>query len=204
MGPGPSNVSSRVLRAMSRPLVGHLDPEFIQMMNEIQELLRKVFQTSNPLTLPLSGTGSSGMEAAVANLVEEGDSVLVGVNGVFGQRIAEMVRRNGGTPTEVSVPFGEALSPEVMAEAAEKCKPRIIAVVHAETSTGVLQPLEPIREICDRFDALFLGGFVESHSSEQVSVIGNRNRGHVVITGLGNQLIVVTGTIEQAEAGVQV
>ena len=170
MGPGPSNVSSRVLRAMSRPLVGHLDPEFIQIMNEIQELLRKVFQTSNPLSLPLSGTGSSGMEAAVANLVEEGDSVLVGVNGVFGQRIAEMVRRNGGIPTEVSVPFGEALSPEAMAEAAEKCKPRIIAVVHAETSTGVLQPLEPIREICDRFDALFLVDTVTSLGGHPVDV----------------------------------
>lgn len=170
MGPGPSNVSSRVLRAMSRPLVGHLDPEFIQIMNEIQELLRKVFQTSNPLTLPLSGTGSAGMEAAVANSVDEGDSVLVGVNGVFGQRIAEMVRRNGGNCTEVSVPFGEPLSPEAMAEAAEKCKPRIIAVVHAETSTGVLQPLEPIREICDRFDALFLVDTVTSLAGHRVEV----------------------------------
>ena len=170
MGPGPSNVSSRVLRAMSRPLVGHLDPEFIQMMNEIQELLRKVFQTSNSLTLPLSGTGSAGMEAAVANSVDEGDSVLVGVNGVFGQRIAEMVRRNGGNCTEVSVPFGEPLRPEAMAEAAEKCKPRIIAVVHAETSTGVLQPLEPIREICDRFDALFLVDTVTSLAGHRVEV----------------------------------
>ena len=170
MGPGPSNVSSRVLRAMSRPLVGHLDPEFLQLMNEIQELLRKVFQTSNRLTLPLSGTGSSGMEAAVVNLVEEGDSVLVGVNGVFGQRIAEMVRRNGGICTEVSVPFGEPLNPQAMAEAAEKCKPRIIAVVHAETSTGVLQPLEPIREICDRFDALFLVDTVTSLAGHPVDV----------------------------------
>ena len=170
MGPGPSNVSSRVLRAMSRPLVGHLDPEFIQMMNEIQELLRKIFQTSNPLTLPLSGTGSAGMEAAVANSVEEGDSVLVGVNGVFGQRIAEMVRRNGGNCTEVSVPFGEPLRPEAMAEAAETCKPRIIAVVHAETSTGVLQPLEPIREVCDRFDALFLVDTVTSLGGHPVDV----------------------------------
>jgi len=139
-------------------------------MNEIQELLRKVFQTSNPVTLPLSGTGSAGMEAAVANSVEEGDSVLVGVNGVFGQRIAEMVRRNGGDCTEVSVPFGEPLSPEAMASAAEKCKPRIIAVIHAETSTGVLQPLEPIREICDRFDALFLVDTVTSLGGHPVEV----------------------------------
>jgi alanine-glyoxylate transaminase/serine-glyoxylate transaminase/serine-pyruvate transaminase len=110
------------------------------------------------------------MEAAVANSVEEGDSVLVGVNGVFGQRIAEMVRRNGGDCTEVSVPFGEPLSPEAMASAAEKCKPRIIAVIHAETSTGVLQPLEPIREICDRFDALFLVDTVTSLGGHPVEV----------------------------------
>ena len=170
MGPGPSNVSSRVFRAMTRPLVGHLDPEFLEIMDEIQELLRKVFQTSNPLTLPLSGTGSAGMEASVANSVEEGDSVLVGVNGFFGQRIAEMVRRNGGVCTEVCAPFGEPLSHEALLAAAEKCKPRIIAVVQAETSTGVLQPLEPIREICDRFDALFLVDAVTSLGGHPVDV----------------------------------
>lgn len=174
MGPGPSNVSSRVLRAMSRPLVGHLDPDFIQMMNEIQELLRTIFQTSNPLTLPLSGTGSAGMEAAVANLVEEGDSVLVGVNGVFGQRIAEMVRRNGGHCTEVSTAFGEPLKREAMMEAAEECEPRIIAVVHAETSTGVLQPLEPIREICDRFESIFLVDAVTSLGGHPIDVDGSK------------------------------
>ena len=134
MGPGPSDVSPRVLRAMSRPLVGHLDPEFLKIMNEIQDLLRSVFQTGNSLTLPLSGTGSSGMEASVANFVEEGDSVLVGAHGVFGQRIAEMVRRNGGVCTVVSAPWGEPLSDKSMLEAAEECQPGIIAVVHAETS----------------------------------------------------------------------
>jgi len=155
---------------MSRPLVGHLDPEFLKIMNEIQDLLRSVFQTGNPLTLPLSGTGSSGMEASVANFVEEGDSVLVGVNGVFGQRIAEMVRRNGGVCTVVSVPWGEPLSEKSMLDAAEKCQPGIIAVVHAETSTGVLQPLEPIREICDRFEALFLVDAVTSLGGHPVDV----------------------------------
>ena len=85
LGPGPSNVSSRVLTAMSRPLLGHLDPEFLEIMNSIQDKLRQVFQTSNALTIPISGTGSSGMEALVANFVEDGDSVLIGVNGVFGQ-----------------------------------------------------------------------------------------------------------------------
>ena len=170
MGPGPSDVSPRVLRAMSRPLVGHLDPEFLKIMNEIQDLLRSVFQTGNSFTLPLSGTGSSGMEASVANFVEEGDSVLVGANGVFGQRIAEMVRRNGGVCTVVSAPWGEPLSEKSMLEAAEKCQPGIIAVVHAETSTGVLQPLEPIREICDRFEALFLVDAVTSLGGHPVDV----------------------------------
>ena len=170
MGPGPSDVSPRVLRAMSRPLVGHLDPEFLKIMNEIQDLLRSVFQTGNSFTFPLSGTGSSGMEASVANFVEEGDPVLVGANGVFGQRIAEMVRRNGGVCTVVSAPWGEPLSEKSMLEAAEECQPGIIAVVHAETSTGVLQPLEPIREICDRFEALFLVDAVTSLGGLPVDV----------------------------------
>jgi len=170
MGPGPSNVPPRVLRAMSRPLVGHLDPEFVKVMNEIQELLQRVFQTGNPFTIPLSGTGTAGMEASVANFVEEGESVLIGVNGVFGQRIAEMVRRNGGLGTVVAAPFGEPLSRKAMLEAAQKCQPSIIAVVHAETSTGVLQPLEPIREICDRFDSLLLVDAVTSLGGHPVEI----------------------------------
>jgi len=93
MGPGPSNVNPKVLEGMGKPVIGHLDPEFVRLMNEVQQLLRTVFQTSNQLTLPLSGTGSAGMEAAVANFVEEGDPFLVGVHGVFGQRLAEEARR---------------------------------------------------------------------------------------------------------------
>jgi alanine-glyoxylate transaminase / serine-glyoxylate transaminase / serine-pyruvate transaminase len=170
LGPGPSNVPPRVLGAMSRPLVGHLDPLFLSIMNELQNLLREVFQTANPLTIPISGTGTAGMEACVCNFVEEGDSVLVGVNGVFGQRIAEMVRRNGGSPTLVEARFGEPLSETKMLEAAEKCRPRIIAVVHAETSTGVLQAIEPIRDICDRFGSLLLVDTVTSLGGHPVRV----------------------------------
>ena len=162
MGPGPSNVNTRVLEAMGRPLVGHLDPEFVRVMNEVQKLLREVFQTSNRLTIPISGTGSAGMEAAIVNWVEEGDSVLVGVHGVFGMRLAEEARRNGARVTTVEAPFGEPLNPAAIAAAAEECRPKVIAVVHAETSTGVLQPLSPIREICDQYDSLFLVDTVTS------------------------------------------
>ena len=155
---------------MSRPLVGHLDPEFLSTMDEIQDLLRQVFRTSNPSTIPISGTGSAGMEASVANFVEDGDPVLVGVNGVFGQRISEMVERNGGSCTTVSAPFGEPLDESQMMDAAERCKPKIIAIVHAETSTGVLQPIDPIREICEHFDALLLVDTVTSLGGHPVNV----------------------------------
>lgn len=170
LGPGPSNVSSRVLTAMSRPLLGHLDPEFLEIMNSIQDKLRQVFQTSNALTIPISGTGSSGMEALVANFVEDGDSVLIGVNGVFGQRLAEMVRRHGGSPTLVESSWGDPVDEKGMLEAAQKCNPRIVAVVHAETSTGVLQPVEPFKEICDQFGSLLLVDTVTSLGGHPVEV----------------------------------
>lgn len=170
MGPGPSNVSHRVREAMSRPLVGHLDPTFLALMNEIQDRLRRVFQTSNPLTVPISGTGSAGMECAVSNFVDEEDSVLVGVHGVFGGRIADCARRAGGKVSVVEAEWGTPLDPVRLAEEASRCRPRLIAVVHAETSTGVLQPLAPIREICERHDALFLVDAVTSLGGHPVSV----------------------------------
>lgn len=147
---------------MSRPLLGHLDPAFLNLMNEVQDLLRMVFRTENRMTIAVSGTGSAGMECAVSNFVEEGDSVLVGVHGVFGKRIAECARRAGGQVVEVSSPFGQPLDLDALAQAAEECRPRLIAAVHAETSTGVLQPLQPIREICDRNGALMLVDAVTS------------------------------------------
>jgi alanine-glyoxylate transaminase/serine-glyoxylate transaminase/serine-pyruvate transaminase len=170
MGPGPSNVPDRVLGAMSRPVIGHLDPQFLEIMNEVQSLLREVFQTENQLTIPISGTGSAGMEASVVNFVEEGDAVLVGVHGVFGQRLAEEVRRCGGQLTTVEARFGEPLDPDLLRRAAEKCRPKIIVVVHAETSTGVLQPIEPISETCRDFEALLLVDTVTSLGGHPVSV----------------------------------
>lgn len=173
MGPGPSDVSPRVLEAMSRPLVGHLDPDFLSLMNEIQESLRAVFQTSNRLTIPISGTGSAGMEAAVVNFVEPSDPVLVGANGVFGRRIAEVARRCQAAVTVVTAPWGQPLDMEAMARAADECRPRVIAVVQAETSTGVLQSLAPVRELCDRYDALFLVDAVTSLGGHPVAVDEN-------------------------------
>ncbi|GAB4241274.1 MAG: alanine--glyoxylate aminotransferase family protein [Acidobacteriota bacterium] len=169
LGPGPSEVPSTVLQAMSQPLIGHLDPAFLRIMDEVQAMLRQVFQTANTVTLPLSGTGSAGMEAAVLNLVEPGDSVLVGVNGVFGSRIAEAVRRAGGRAETVEAPWGRALDPDDVRRRAKEVGPQVLAVVHAETSTGVLQDLAPLRSICDEVGALLLVDCVTSLGGHPVT-----------------------------------
>lgn len=139
LGPGPSMVHPRVLRAMATPLVGHLDPEFLTIMNEVQELLRYVFQTQNRLTIPVSGTGSAGMEASLANLIEPGDAVLIAINGYFGLRMAEMARRYGAEVDTIERPWGEIFDPDEIAQALKKRKYKLLALVHAETSTGALQ-----------------------------------------------------------------
>jgi alanine-glyoxylate transaminase/serine-glyoxylate transaminase/serine-pyruvate transaminase len=144
LGPGPSNVDPRVLEAMSRPLLGHLDPEFIALLDRLKTGLRTLFGTANELTLPISATGSAGMEAALVNLLEPGDTIVVGVHGVFGGRMAEVARRAGAEVTSVEAPWGTALDPNAMAEAIARVKPRVVAFVHAETSTGVCQPVEAI------------------------------------------------------------
>ncbi|MEJ2083440.1 MAG: alanine--glyoxylate aminotransferase family protein, partial [Acidobacteriota bacterium] len=174
MGPGPSNVPTRVLQAMSLPVIGHLDPDFLGLMNRIQNQLRELFRTSNRLTIPVSGTGSAGMEASVLNFVEEGDPVLVCVNGVFGIRLAEVARRAGARCTTVSFPFGRPLDPDAVREAALRDGPRLIAMVHAETSTGVLQSIRPIREICDEVGALLLVDTVTSLGGHPVLVDDER------------------------------
>ena len=140
LGPGPSMVSPRVLRAMATPLLGHLDPEFLAVMDEVQKLLRFVFQTHNPLTLAIPGTGSAGMEAALSNFIEPGDNVLVAVMGFFGDRMSEMARRYGAQVDRLERPWGQVFDPSEI-EAALKVKPyKLLALVHAETSTGALQP----------------------------------------------------------------
>jgi len=144
LGPGPSNPPARVLEAMRRPLLGHLDPSFLALVDEVQERLRRLYGTRNALTLPLSATGSAGMEACLANLLERGDDAVVGVAGVFGERMCDVAARIGARVTRVEAEPGTPLDPDAMAEAIARVSPAVVAFVHAETSTGVLQPAEPI------------------------------------------------------------
>jgi alanine-glyoxylate transaminase / serine-glyoxylate transaminase / serine-pyruvate transaminase len=170
MGPGPSDVSARVLQAMSAPCIGHLDPYFLAAMDETQSLLRYVFQTENPLTIPVSGTGSAGMETCFVNLVEPGDEVVVCVNGVFGTRMADIVQRIGGRLIRVDAPWGRALDPESVRQAVQGRNPKVLAVVHAETSTGVCQPLADLAAIAAQSGALFLVDTVTSLGGMEVVV----------------------------------
>lgn len=155
LGPGPSPTSPAVRRAQSRPLLGHLDPEFVPILDRCQRGLRTLFGTDNELTLPLAGTGSSGMEAMVCNLVEPGDRVVVGVHGVFGKRFADAVQRAGGEAVTVEVPFGESLRSDELLDAVRAGPTRLCVVVHAETSTGVLTDLRAIAPGVREAGALF-------------------------------------------------
>ena len=163
MGPGPSDVHPRVLRAMSTPLVGHLDPSFIDIMDDVQDLLRYVFRTDSEWTIPVSGTGSASMEAAVTNLTEPGDTVLVPGNGYFGERMASMVSRAGGEAVFVDAPWGEPLDPDDVATAFAEHQPDLFGFIHAETSTGVRQPNVPeLTGIAHEHDALVIADTVTS------------------------------------------
>lgn len=163
LGPGPSMVHPRVYEAISRPLVGHLDPQFLELMTQMQQRLRDVFCTENQLTIALSGTGSAGMEAAFVNLVEPGDEVLVCVNGVFGNRMSDIVGRIGGTLHRIDRPWGEVFDPQEVEEALDRSPEiRIVAIVHAETSTGACQPLVEIGRICRERDCLLVVDAVTS------------------------------------------
>jgi len=171
LGPGPSNVHPRVLKAMSTPLVGHLDPDFLEVMNETMELLRCVFQTRNELTIPMSGTGSAGMETLFVNLLEPGDKAVVCINGLFGQRMADIVERCGAELVTVEGEWGRIIEPDQVEEALKKAGgAKVVAIVHAETSTGVRQPLEEISKIAKKYDALFLVDTVTSLGGMEVKV----------------------------------
>ncbi len=171
LGPGPSMVHPRVLRAMAAPVIGHLDPEFLTLMNEVQELLRYVFQTENRLTIPVSGTGSAGMEAALANLIEPGDPVLIAINGYFGQRMAEMARRYGAEVDVVERPWGEIFDPDELEQALQRRRYKLLALVHAETSTGALQGhIREIVEAAHRHGALVVLDTVTSLGGLPVEV----------------------------------
>jgi alanine-glyoxylate transaminase/serine-glyoxylate transaminase/serine-pyruvate transaminase len=156
-------VHPRVLAALATPLVGHLDPAFVALMEETKRMLRVVFGTTNELTIPISGTGSAGLEATIVNLVESGDEVVIGVNGVFGTRLSEVAARAGATVIAAEAPWGESVPPETIAEALAKAKkPRLVVLVHAETSTGVWQPLAEASRMAREHDALFVVDCVTS------------------------------------------
>jgi alanine-glyoxylate transaminase/serine-glyoxylate transaminase/serine-pyruvate transaminase len=166
MGPGPSNPYPEVLEAMSRPVLGHLDPVFLALLDETCDRLRTVFRTGNRLTLPVSGTGSAGMEAAFVNVVGRGDVVVIGVNGVFGERMCDVAGRCGAEVVRVDAPWGEALDPQRLLDAHPS--PKVIAVVHAETSTGVRNDIAPLG--AGKGDALLLVDCVTSLGGIEVDV----------------------------------
>jgi alanine-glyoxylate transaminase/serine-glyoxylate transaminase/serine-pyruvate transaminase len=171
LGPGPSPVEPKVMEAIAWPVLGHLDPDFLAIMSETTELLRGVFETGNNVTLPLSGTGSSGMETAFVNFVEPGDKVLVGVNGVFGARMADMASRCRAEVVEVKAPWGKPLDPGDVEKALD-ANPgvKFVAFVQAETSTGVLTPVEPLVEMAHRRGALVIADTVSSLGGVPVAV----------------------------------
>lgn len=170
MGPGPSDVHPRVLRALSAPCIGHLDPYFLRVMGETQQLLRHVFQTENELTIPVSGTGSAGMETCLVNLVEPGDEVVVCVNGVFGTRMCDIVGRLGGRLVRVDAEWGRAVAPEALEDVLRGRNPKLVAVVHAETSTGVCQSLEELARLTHAAGALFVVDTVTSLGGMRVAL----------------------------------
>ncbi len=167
MGPGPSHVPASVLSAMARPTIGHLDPVFLQIMNEIAEMLRTLFGTTNALTMPMSGTGSAGMETCLVNLLEPGDRAIIGIHGVFGGRMAEVARRCGAEVETVEVEWGKPLDPNDFRKGGQA---KLIALVHAETSTGVLQDLSPFRSIADELGALLVIDAVTSLGGVRVDL----------------------------------
>lgn len=170
MGPGPSDVDSRVLAALSAPIVGHLDPYFLRVMDEMQSMLREVFRTKNELTLAVSGTGSAGMETCVVNLIEPGDRMVVGVNGVFGTRMADVAARAGAEVTTIERPFGEVFDSDEIAEVVARVKPKVVGLIHAETSTGALQPIEEISRVVHDAGALLLLDTVTSLGGVPVEI----------------------------------
>ncbi|MCB0568317.1 MAG: alanine--glyoxylate aminotransferase family protein [Phaeodactylibacter sp.] len=170
MGPGPSDVHPRVLKAMATPLIGHLDPEFVEIMDDIKAMAQLTFQTKNHLTFVVSAPGSAGMETCLVNLLEPGDEALICIHGVFGGRMADIAERCGARVTRVEAPWGEPIDAQQVKAALEHCRPKVLAIVHAETSTGVLQPLEEIGRLAHEAGALFLVDAVTSYCGTAVKV----------------------------------
>ncbi|HUY87571.1 MAG TPA: alanine--glyoxylate aminotransferase family protein [Pirellulales bacterium] len=156
LGPGPSEIHPRVLQALAAPTIGHLDPYYLSLMNDMQRMLRAVFRTENAMTMAISATGSAGMESTVVNLIEPGDSMVVCVNGVFGARMVDVAQRAGAAVTRLDRPWGEVFEPADLKDALAKAKPKVVGIVMAETSTGARQPLEEISELVHNAGAMLL------------------------------------------------
>jgi alanine-glyoxylate transaminase / serine-glyoxylate transaminase / serine-pyruvate transaminase len=174
LGPGPSPVDDRVLSAMAAPVLGHLDPLFLQCMDDVQSLLRYVFETENRVTIPISATGSAGMEAALVNVIEPGDEVVVCINGVFGERMRDIVGRAGAKPIVVEAKWGEAIDKgQIESALKSSSQPRALSIVHAETSTGVLQDLSGLAEMAHERGALLIVDAVTSLGGHPVGIDRN-------------------------------
>jgi len=191
LGPGPSNPDPRVLAAQASPMIGHLDPEFIKLMDRIKAMLREVFRTANEFTIPVSGTGSAGMEAAFVNFIAPGDRVVIGVNGVFGTRMTEVAFKIGARVERVTKPWGQVFTPADFAPAFAKGPARILAVVHAETSTGAWQPVEGLGALAHEHGALLLVDTVTSLGGVPVEV--DRWEADIVYSGTQKCLSVPPG-----------
>lgn len=162
MGPGPSNLPERVRKALGNPILGHLHPECLKIMDDIKDGLRYIFQTDNPATMCISASGHAGMEASITNVVEEGDVILIGSTGIWGQRAADMARRAGGDVRVLEVTPGHVISTEEMRNYMDIHKPSVFFVCHGDSSTGVLQPLQEFGEICRSHECLFVVDTVAS------------------------------------------
>ncbi len=156
LGPWPSDVYPRVLSVMAMPLLGHLDPQFLVLMNETQEMMRQAYGTTNALTFPVSATGMAGMETCLVNLLEPGDKVVVCVKGFFGTRMVDIAERTGAQLTRLDVPWGQVFDLNVLRETLQKVRPKVLSIVHAETSTGAWQPIEELGKLCHEFDTLLV------------------------------------------------
>lgn len=170
MGPGPSDVHPRVLKAMSTPLIGHLDPDFVQIMDEIKGMVKATFQTQNELSFVVSAPGSAGMETCLVNLLEPGDEALICIHGVFGNRMADIVERCGAKAIKIESPWGKPIDPADVEEALKTCNPKLVAIVHAETSTGVLQPLDEISRLVHDAGSLLMVDAVTSYCGTDLKV----------------------------------
>ena len=170
MGPGPSDAHPSVLRVMAAPLVGHLDPTFIETMNEVKSMLQSILRTDNEMTFVVSAPGSAGMEMCMVNLLEPGDEALICVNGVFGGRMSDVVERCGARLHRIDAPWGQPIDPETLRTALQKTQPKLVGIVHAETSTGVHQPLEAISNIVHEAGALLVVDAVTSLAGVDIRV----------------------------------